>query len=314
MVEIRGTASVWIIMLALAGQSQLAVSGECTPHTPRFCPDGGTTLRTGDRQSASQVWGDWGITRFESDQPMAGFDTDRPNVSASFETNLAEALATGLKVGVGDQPMDLDFNASGSDATGWTLSPYATWLINDWLSVGSSFSYSWLDYEQQRFDGLAGGRSGADFDAERWQLALNLNASWESANWLISAQAGVRRAAQDQAPYTQAGALDTQGLIDRRTLLLTQGSLGIEAAHLGSNFESFLGLTYRSDLSRSLGASGVPGAADWSVSDDDDEFEARLGVRLFEPSGFSLRAELARVFNREDFDSTSILFTLQSEL
>ncbi|MGQ0657970.1 MAG: autotransporter outer membrane beta-barrel domain-containing protein [Chromatiales bacterium] len=273
-------------------------------------------------------WGLWlGYTRsdFDSDFVFANtslaYDADADNVLVGIDRLFGDRFVLGVSAGYQQVDTGTEFNGGGQEADGYTIAPYAAWLINDTFSIDVTGGYSPLDYDQNRISPTDGSQTRASFDSDRWFVATNLNALLLTGDWVVSGRVGFLHTEEDQDGYVETGSAasaagGTLRTVRDRNIDLSQIVVGGDVAYNFGSFEPYALLIYRNDISRDNGedAGGLPGAFTSVQAEDDDEFQAGFGFRLFSDFGLTGTFEWSLVEGRDSFDSNVLTLTLRAEL
>ncbi len=284
-----------------------------------------TGLAAGDLFNGLGAWLGYTRSDYEGDFVFAGatlaYDADADNVLIGFDRLFADRFLIGLSAGYQEIDTATAFNGGGQEADGFMIAPYAAWLINDTFSMDVTGGYSPLDYDQNRVSPTDGTQTTASFDADRWFLASNLNALLTTGHWVFGGRIGVLHTEEDQDGYVETGsaasaAAGTVRTVRDRNIDLTQLVVGGDVAYSAAAFEPYALLIYRNDLSRDNGeeAGGLPGAFTSVQADDDDEFQAGLGFRVFSDIGLTGTFEWSLIEGRDSFDSHILTLTLRAQL
>jgi len=141
-------------------------------------------LAVGDGFAGLGYWASFNYSDFSAGipinsviQPVASYDADQKTVFIGVNTLLMDALVIGLALGYENTDIDTAYNGSNNDTDGYTIAPYAAYLINDIFSADVVMGYTNLGTDTDRIDNVSGGTILGDFDAERWFIATNINAS-----------------------------------------------------------------------------------------------------------------------------------------
>ncbi|MDZ7737060.1 MAG: autotransporter outer membrane beta-barrel domain-containing protein [Gammaproteobacteria bacterium] len=266
------------------------------------------------------LWASYSRADFEADlpinsavQPVASYDAVQHSVLLGAD-RLFNRWVLGLALGYEDSDIDTAYNGGNNETEGFTVAPYAAWLINDILSIDATAGYTSLSYDTSRIDNVSGGQITADFDADRWFAAANLNAAMQRDRWLLGSRIGLLYTEETQDAYAETGP-NTARIISERQLDLVQFIAGIDAAYSFGRIEPYASLYYLNDLSREdgVGAGGLPGNVGATQPDDDDEFQAGVGFRYF---GELVTASLEynETFSRAKFDGNSVFLTVRIDL
>jgi len=277
-------------------------------------------LSAGDGFSGFGVWGSFGLADFSADipirsavQPIASYDADQKSLFVGVDKLFMNALVLGVSLGYENTDIDTAYNGGNNDTDGYTVAPYAAYLINNTFSLDVAGGYSSLSTDTDRIDNVSGGTITGSFDANRWFVSGNLNASKAVGQWLLAGRVGLLYSDEDQDAYAEIGP-NTARSIGKRHIDLSQVSFGFDVAYQAKQFEPYATFTYINDLGRDNGtkAGGLPGAVGATQPSDDDEVQAGLGVRYFGDQ-YSGTFEWTRTYGRDTFDADSFLFTLRAD-
>ncbi len=278
-------------------------------------------------RSAGGNLGGWGFwlsysrSSFEADlpinsavQPVASYDATQNNALFGADRLFADRWILGLAIGLEDSQIDTAYNGGDNESDGFTIAPYAAFLINNTFSIDATAGYTDLDYDTRRIDNVSGGTISADFDAERWFAAANLNANVRHNQWLFGGKVGILYTEETQDGYTETGP-NTARTINERKLDLTQFIAGVNAAYSFNRLEPFVSLYYLNDISSDdgIGAGGLPADVGNTQPNDDDEFQAGMGFRYF-GDVLSASLEWNSILDRSRFDGHSLFLTLRCDL
>lgn len=264
------------------------------------------------------VWGSVSYSSFDSDIAVAPYDANLVSFLMGLDKTLTDRFSIGLSVGYENLDTNTTFNGGGQDGDGWTLAPYATFIISDMFSIDASLGYSWLETDQTRIDpaSVPGSPSflTSSFDSTRWFATTNLNALATRGDWVLGGHLGLLYTEEGQDGYTETGGPSARTVRDR-DVNLTQAWIGVDVARGFGAWEPYASLAYRYDLDREdgSGAGGLPSAVGSTQPGDDDEGEAGLGVRYFGSNGVSASAEWIHTLGREDFDNDAFSFLLRAD-
>lgn len=278
-------------------------------------PAGTTGLAAGDGWGGWGFWASYNYSDFESEFRIAPYDANLDSYTLGVDRLLGERFVLGVSLGYEETDSRTFFNGGGQETDGVLVAPYAAWLINDVFSLDVSGGYTSLDTDQNRIDPTSGGTLFANFDADRYFVAGNLNALRSFGNLVVGIRGGVLYTEEDQDGYKERGGPRAR-IVRGRTLDLTQASIGGDLAYAFGAIEPYVLLNYRNDLSRDDGsnAGGLPVTTGATHPDDDDEVEFALGLRYFGDTGVSAGVEWLQTLGRQDFDNHSLMLTLRLDL
>ena len=280
----------------------------------------------GDHFGNWSVWGNVSSTEYDADIPLTNaldglgnpvpsaiYDGDLDSVLIGADTLIGNQFLVGVAFSYEENDISTDYNGGENESDGFTISPYAAYLINDIFSIDVSAGYSSLDYDTDRIDNTNGNTIRGNFDSDRWFVASNLNAVINRGNWYFAGRIGYLYTEEEQDDYTETGGPTARTLPDRH-IDLSQIIVGIDVAYNFGWYEPYVIVTYLNDINRDDGASagGLPGGVDSSVNDD-DEVQTGIGLRLFDKD-VSGTLEWSRVIGRDTFDSDTLMFTLRANI
>ncbi len=277
-------------------------------------------LSAGDGFSGLGVWGSLGVADFSADipipsavQPLASYEADSKSLFIGVDKLFMNSLLLGVSLGFENTDIDTAYNGGNNETDGYTIAPYAAYLINNHFSVDVAAGYTTLSTDTDRIDNVAGGTIVGEFDADRWFTSANLNANMEYGKFLFGGRIGLLYSDEDQDGYSETG-LNTTRTLGKRHIDLTQGSIGFDVAYRTSQFEPYATFTYINDIGRDNGndAGGLPGSFGATQPEDDDEIQAGLGVRWFGDQ-YSGSLEWTRTVGRDTFDADSFVFSLRAD-
>lgn len=167
----------------------------------------GSGMSSGDSLGAISVWANGSWQKIKNDFSSTAFDGHVATAMVGADTILQDYnLIVGLAFGWEDQGITTTFNNGTQDATGWSLTPYASWMFDDHWSVTMYGGYSWLDYDLMRRDPATMGEISGSADASRWYIGgdLNLNIVRDPARFDL--YMGVMHLSEKRDEYGETGA------------------------------------------------------------------------------------------------------------
>lgn len=272
------------------------------------------------------VWVSYNYLDAESDFAVLGtplgFESDGHNVLGGADRLFfGDRVLLGVAGGYTEFSADTFYNGGGQDNDGFTIAPYASVLLTEIFSIDVSGGYSSLDYDQHRVSPTDGSLTTSAFDADRWFVAGNVNATLTRGNWLGNLRLGAAHTSERQDGYAEIGSAasalgGTLRTVTEREIDLTQLIVGGEVAYSASMVEPYFMVAYHNDLSRDddTAAGGLPGQFQVVQTSDDDEVQLGFGLRCYTDNGFIATLEYLRVEGREDFDMDSVMATLRLAL
>lgn len=304
----------------------LKSGGESNKETAFFGESNLKGLAAGNSLGGWGFWGSFSYTNYDGDnnlRPTAAtgvtktiYDADTKSFLAGADRLFHDRLVLGVAAGYEDTNVDTLFNGGNTDSDGFTIAPYAAYLINDTFSIDAAFGYSSLEQDTERLELGTGSTLVGDFDSDRWFFSTNLNASTTYNNWYLSGRVGWLYSDESQDGYTETGSTGGTGnrTVGDRDIWISQIIVGGEASYSFGQQEPYFGVAYVNDLSRGLGtgAGGLPGGVS-PIFDDDDEIQLNAGLRMY-ANRFTAILDLTHVVSRNNFDSTGVMLTVRTDL
>lgn len=212
------------------------------------------------------VWVNMTGSRFDYDKANSKFDGNLISGMVGADYRLTDKFIAGVGLGYERTDIDTDFNTGTEEAEGFTVAPYAVYLIDNVFSVNASFGYSQLEYDLTRTEQNDRNIVMGNTESDRWFGSLNANGNWAMDNWMLGASLGTMYVEEDKDGFTETG-----------SGALTVGSVKTEIgrASVGANvgYEVSKGVTpyVKTKYSYDYEDGG---------SDDQNTIDAGLGLRV----------------------------------
>jgi hypothetical protein len=196
-------------------------------------------------------------------------------------------------------------NIGGVKTSGFAVTPYAAWMINDIYSVDVTGGYGNGDTTQ--FRNPFGTLLNSKFGVDRWFTAGNVNALYTVNQWVFQARTGILYANEDQDRYVETNNGATVNTIGAHSYYLTQWQTGGTIGYLfnkGSlnNFEPYAGAVYRLDVAKS----SMP------VPTGYDDVQFQTGVRWFARKDVSAEFRWTSDLARTNFSNDTFMFNARA--
>ncbi len=284
-------------------------------------------LAAGDHFSGWGIWATASYLDYEGNNRLLNptnavtrlvYQADTKSILFGADRFVSDKLVVGLSAGYEDTNVFTLFNGGNTESDGFTVAPYAAYLINDTFSVDLALGYSSLENDTDRLELGTGSTLVAEYDSDRWFITTNINAATTYNDWYLSGRVGWLYSAEEQDAYTETGSTGGAGnrSVGERDVWISQIIVAGEAAYNFGRQEPYFGIAYVNDLSRGLGtgAGGLPGGgSSVPVFDDDDEVQLNAGIRMY-ADRFTAVLDLTHTVSRNNFDSTGVMFTVRTDL
>lgn len=167
----------------------------------------GSGVSTGDTFSNFAVWVNGSWNKIKNDFAPTAFDGHVATAAIGVDALLeAYHLILGLAVGWEDQNLTTHFNRGEQDATGWSITPYASFMFDPHWSVSAYGGYAAIDYDLKRSDPATWGAITGSADASRWYIGGDLNLHLHRTPTRFDAHMGLMYMTEDRDAYGETGA------------------------------------------------------------------------------------------------------------
>lgn len=207
-------------------------------------PDGFTSMACGEENRGVSFWVNGARNKIEDDFAATAYDGYSSSLAVGGDYRLGDLAVAGLSITFADTDIDTPSNAGHSETKGYTLMPYANFILSDWLSADVSVGYAWNDTDMRRVQ--AGTLVDGSQDSEGWIAVANLNAQKWYNLLFLSAKAGVLYNQDKRSAFTESNGTVIVG----RTNNLTQANVGGAVGYWLAPVMPSLSVTYTYDLDR----------------------------------------------------------------
>ncbi len=318
-----GTDNVRLTTTSFSAATNSASNDDNTQTSQRFGESNLNGVAAGDHFHGWGFWGSFNNTEFDGSLALAGntnisrvaYDGDIKTFLFGADKLVTDRLVLGLALGYEESDVFTLYNGGNNQSDGFTVVPYAAYLLNDFISIDAAVGYTQLEYDTDRVSLASAGTTNiGSYDSDRWFASINLNATGNIGNFLITGRAGYLYTEEDQDAYQETGGTDARA-VGARKLDLSQIQLGFEVAY-DSVLMPYAGLTWANDIDRETGGNGLqPGlpGGNQVVFEDSNEIQLGFGLRHFGDM-LSVMLDVNTVLERDSFDSHSVMFTLRTDL
>ena len=260
--------------------------------------DGQTGLSSGDEASGLSVWGSFANSWSSDTFSATDSDTVSQTGTLGVDKQISDRITVGASVTFTHSDTDTNYAVGSIESNGFTLMPYASMQLTDWLSADASFGYSYTETDQ-----TVGGVS-SDFNTDGYMGTFNLNASKWYGSLMASATAGLMVNSNKRATYTDSNGTVYQSSTDN----LTQANVGMSVGYWMEPMMPYISVGYAYDIEAE-----APSTA--GASDDPDEFKLSVGSHIYGSGewqhvtgGFSV----STVLGREDKENVTAGLNLRA--
>ena len=194
-----------------------------------------------------------------------------------------------------------NFYTSETESDGYSIIPYVAFKALDWLVLDAMYSYTQTDNDIT-ISGMPGWDSDS-YDSRRHTFAANINVYHEIGSFLLNPYIGYLYSDNEQ------DAIDAQTVpagfpwATEFTSYFGQWRLGLGGNYaFTDSLEGYASIAYLNE--------STFGGTNTNPDRDDDEGEGTLGLSYYISNAFTLRAEAAFAFGRDDTDSWRSILNL----
>lgn len=269
---------------------------------------GAAGLSAGDEQTGMSagatpgrlgVWVSGGYTGFEDELSSTAYDAEAYNVLTGADYQFNDRFLAGLALGYESSDIDTHFNTGNISSDGWTISPYAGYVLNRYFTVDVSAGFSTVDYEMLRIHPVTGTTITGGTDASRWFMSGNLNGYYAFNRVLLSGKVGYLYSIEDQDGYTE-----TDGTANpQRDLHLGQIRVGGQVGYDLGKVQPYITTTYVYDTTREK-VRAAAGQA--QPANDRSGVDVGGGVRFALSDRVTGGVQGTTHLGRSNFDSVSV--------
>lgn len=173
------------------------------------------------------LWAQGAYTRAESDFNK-GTNNDmrfKGDIWAGVvgaDYRLTQRFVVGAGVGYQHVDVNTTFNNGNLKQTGWGVTPYAVFALNQTFYIDVNAGYWLLDNEMQRSRNTA----RASYDGTRWTVGGNLNGGWSINQWRLTAAVGYLYVNAKDDAFRETGSAAAAAQQAAVTTKIGQGRVG----------------------------------------------------------------------------------------
>ena len=258
----------------------------------------GTGMSAGGGDGRLGVWFSGGWTGIEDDLVSTAYDGDVFNFLFGGDYRFNDRFIGGIALGYESADIDTAFNVGNVSSDGWTIAPYAGFVLNRYFTVDISGGYSWVDYDLRRTN-AAGATVTGHFNSDRYFASAGLNGFYAVNKVLLSARASYSYTNESQEAFTESdGTVNSARDVKLGTLRLG-GQIGYDLGKV----QPYLSATYIYDAKLTKVTVGAGQAA---PSNDRSGYDIGGGVRFALSDRVTGGIEGTTQVGRDNFDSTTV--------
>ena len=252
----------------------------------------GMSAGDGDRPPIG-AWAGYSFTDSSNDFTTTAFSSDRHTAILGLDTMPSDNLLLGLSVSLERAKTKTRFNSGEQNATAISVTPYAGYLLSDWLTLDAALGFGSVSTDQ--FRTLGATRISSDLHSTRIYGSLNATGTWAFDRLLASSRVGFLYATQDDDRFLEsngAAVADSRAKVGR--LLL-----GGELAYSLAAWEPYVSGTFEHDFTSSK-AAATAGVA--QPKNDDTDLLFAVGLRYYGKNDLSGSLEYNTILGRRNLE------------
>jgi len=289
----------WAVVVVAGVMASQPVLAQSNPTRDTSTESTKTTAETVANRAAALprpngVWLQGSYTDVEQGTPGAAFDGSLVNFVGGYDRFVTERLLLGVALSYESLDIDTRFlTGRGSlENSGFGITPYVGYRLDDRWSVDLAVGYNWLEYDSKVNNNTASG----SFDAERWFANTSINGILRSDNWRFLPKAGLLYMKETQDAYRQTNG----ALVQEADIRLGRVYAGGRIGYATETMMPYIKLIGEYDFKRP-GAQAIGNGQ--FTSDDDTGAQIGAGVEFFSTGPYSGAVEVG--YNsafRDDLD------------
>ena len=190
------------------------------------------------------AWAGYSFTDSSNDFSSTAFSSDRHTVMLGLDTMPTDRMLLGVSVSLERSETKTQFNGGEQDVTAISLTPYAGFLLTDWLTVDMAVGIGSVSNKQFRTSGAA--QITSDLKSTRVYGSVNATATWAFDRILATGHTGLLYATQDDEDFRESNGT----LIGDSRSKLGRFLFGGELAYSAGAWEPYVSGTFEYDFAR----------------------------------------------------------------
>lgn len=262
----------------------------------------GTGMAAGGGDGRLGVWVAGGWSQIEDDLSSTAYDGDVYNVLVGGDYQFNDRFLGGLALGYESGDIDTKFNTGSIESDGFTIAPYAGYVLNRYLTVDVSGGFTFANYDMSRTP--AAGVVTGSTDGDRWFVGGNLNAYYAVNRVTLGGRVGYLYTKESQDAFTESNGT----AIAKNDISIGQFRVGGTVGYQLGKVEPYVTGTYVYDAQQEKITVAAGQAA---PTNDRSGIDVGGGIRFSLSDRVTGGFEGTTHLGRDDFDSTSLTGNLR---
>jgi outer membrane autotransporter protein len=262
----------------------------------------GTGMAAGGGDGRLGVWvsGNW--TQIEDELSSTAYDGDLYSALVGADYQFNDRFLGGIALGYESADIDTKFNTGSIEADGFTIAPYAGYVLNRYLTVDVAGGYTFADYDLSRT--TAGGIVTGSTEGDRWFVGGNLNAYYAVNRVTLGGRVGYLYTKENQDAFTESNSTANS----ENDISIGQFRVGGTVGYQLGKVEPYVTGTYVYDAQQEK---IVVSAAQAAPKNDRSGIDVGGGIRFALSDRVTGGFEGTTHVGRDDYDSTSLTGNLR---
>ncbi len=263
----------------------------------------GTGMAAGGGDGRLGVWVSGGWSQIEDDLASTAYDGDIYNMLVGGDYQFNDRFLGGVALGYESSDVDTKFNTGNIESDGFTIAPYAGYVLNRYLTVDVSGGFTFADYDMSR-NPAAGAPVTGSTEGDRWFIGGNLNGYYAVNRFTLGGRVGYLYTKESQDAFTESNGT----AIANNDISIGQFRLGGTVGYQLGKVEPYVTGTYVYDAQQEK-ITVSPGQA--APANDRSGMDVGGGIRFSLSDRVTGGVEGTTHVGRDNFDSTSLTGNLR---
>lgn len=259
----------------------------------------GEGMSAGGGEGKIGVWLNGSWSDVEDDLSSTAYNGDVYSIVGGADYRFSDRFLAGLALGWESADIDTLFNVGNLESEGFSVAPYAGYVINRYFTADATIGYASGDTDLRRTSPISGSTITGEMDWDRFFAAGNLNGYYQINRFSLSGTVGILWADQSNDSFTES---DTTFNPDQ-DIELGQLRIGGTIGYNLGKVEPYVTGRYEYDFERT---DVVVAAGQAQPSNDDSGFEVGGGVRFALSERVSGAVQGTTHLARDNFESTTV--------
>ena len=257
----------------------------------------GTGMSAGGGDGRLGIWVSGAWSSIDNDLVSTAYDGNLYSALFGADYQMNDRFLAGIALGYESSDIDTTFNTGHSESDGFTIAPYAGYVLNRYFTVDVSGGFTFVDYDTRRT--ASGSSVSGRTESTRWFIAGNVNAYYAIDRITLGGKMGYSYTRENMDGFTESNSTTYTD----RDYTIGQFRLGGTVGYQLGKVEPYLLTTYVYDAQMTEVAVGAGQA---SPKNDRSGFDVGGGINFMLSDRVIGGFEGSTHVGRENFDSTTL--------